>query len=81
MRTDRSSAAQTTIMVLARIGKLLELDDVPVSDQSHELAIGIDHRQLFNLVVPKDLSGALQVFLTTLTTARALGLLQLALEW
>ena len=50
-----SRNAEAAILVLARVGELAQFDDVAVGDESHELALTVDHGELFNAVFAKDL--------------------------
>ena len=52
---------QATVLVLAAVRKLAELDDVTVGDESHQLAVGVDDGQLFDAVFAKDLLRLAQV--------------------
>ena len=53
--TDTGGHAETPLGVLACVGIVLDLGDVAVGDEAYETVVGVDHRELLDLMAEKDL--------------------------
>ncbi len=59
--THAGSHAQPPLIILTCIWIVLNLGDVAISDQTHQSACGIHHREFFNLMAEQNLRSLLEV--------------------